>query len=550
MSIPTQATVLVIGGGPAGSYTSAVLAQEGVDVVCCEAASFPRYHIGESLLASVKAFLKLVDACEKIDNHGFKHKPGSAIKFRADRVEAYTDFVAINPKNGSWNVTRSEFDEILLNHAEEKGAKVFQETRIDSIGWTEGRPRSAQWSSKGQTGTIAFDYVVDCSGRQGVLSTKYLHNRHTNTALKNIATWGYWVGNAGVYGQGTRREGAIYIEGLANGPPGWVWFIPLADKVSVGVVMHEDDNTRLRKEHGESVEAHYLRALARAPNVTQLLKDTTLDLQSSVRMASDYSYSATAYAGEGWRLAGDASAFIDPFFSSGVHLAFNGGLSAAISILAAIRGDVTEERASKYHDKKVSMAYTRFLLVVLAAYKQLHYQDMDVLSDVDTNSFDAAFDLLRPVIQGTGDVDSAHSREVTENELAKTMDFIASVLTTSSAEIAAAKASGKVPEHLFDREGAVLGPAEIARIVKDTGADEVTERALRSINARKPLQLYDPSANFEQEQVLGMVADLRHGQIGLRDVTAASPGPDASSYSFFAPLTRLAQTFSSVFWSR
>ncbi|EPQ52656.1 FAD/NAD P-binding domain-containing protein, partial [Gloeophyllum trabeum ATCC 11539] len=412
--LPFNATVLVIGGGPAGAYASAILAQEGIDVVCCEATQFPRYHIGESLLASVKAFLSLVDAVEKIDAHGFHPKPGSAIKFRPDRPEAYTDFIAVNPKNGAWNVTRSEFDEILLNHAAEKGAKVFQQTRIESVAFTDGRPVSAQWKRGDETGTISFNYLIDCSGRQGVLSSKYLKNRHHNATLRNVATWGYWTGKRGVYGQGTTREGAIFLEGLINGSPGWVWYIPLADKVSVGVVMHETDNIRLRKEHG-SVRQHYLRSLERAPGVCDLLKDS--QLQGDVQSASDYSYSATSYAGEGWRLAGDAASFIDPFFSSGVHLAFNGGLSAAISVLASLRGDVPEQRAAAYHDKKVSLAYTRFLLVVLSAYKQLRYQDMDVLCDVDTGNFNAAFDILRPVIQGTGDVAASQTRAATEETL-------------------------------------------------------------------------------------------------------------------------------------
>lgn len=244
---------------------------------------------------------------------------------------------------------RSQFDEIILNHAAEKGAKVFQGARITAVNTVEGRPCSAQWCLKDKHGTISFDYLIDCSGRQGILSTKVLHNRHHNQTLKNIATWSYWTGKAGVYGQGTSREGAIYIEGLIDGPTGWVWFIPLAGKISVGIVMHETDNTALRREYGSNIQEHYLRTLARAPNVMELLKDTKLD--DEVRMASDYSYSATSYAGPGWRLAGDAGAFIDPFFSSGVHLAFNSGLSAAISTLASLRGDVSEESAAAYHSK-------------------------------------------------------------------------------------------------------------------------------------------------------------------------------------------------------
>ncbi|KXN87001.1 Tryptophan 2-halogenase [Leucoagaricus sp. SymC.cos] len=513
--LPPFATVLVVGGGPAGSYASAVLAQEGVDVVCCEAAHFPRYHIGESLLASVKAYLQMVDVVEKIDQHGFHPKVGSAIKFRPDRPEAYTGFIAVNPNNGAWNVDRSQFDHLLLNHAVEKGAKVFQGARISNVQFSNDNCHSAQWTRDDKTGVISFNYIIDCSGRQGILSTKLFRNRHFNQSLKNIATWTYWKGETGVYGRGTRREGAIFIEGLVNGLKGWVWYIPLADKVSVGVVMHESDNTALRRDSND-LKDHYMRALSHSPDVMEMLKGAAIC--DEIHMASDYSYSATKYAGPGWRLAGDAGAFIDPFFSSGVHLALNGGLSSAISVLASIRKDVSEEAAAAYHDKKVSMAYTRFLLVVLSAYKQLRHQDADVLSDVASGDFDTAFDIMRPVIQGLGDVEASHDRTLTEEALEKTMDFVASVLTTPFDEVASARESGYVPAHLFDRNGDLLGPEQIAKLVTDTGADEKTERALRSINARKTLKLYDPKSNFENEEVLGMVAHLQRGSFGLRTV--------------------------------
>jgi hypothetical protein len=341
-----------------------------------------------------------------------------------------------------------------------------------------------------------------------------------NKSLKNVGTWGYWTGKTGIYGTGTRREGAIWIEGLVNGAPGWTWFIPLADKVSVGVVLGEEDSVKLRRECNGDLKEFYRRQIERSPGLKEMLKDA--DFEGEVRMASDYSYNADQYAGPGWRLAGDAGAFIDPFFSSGVHLAFNGGLSAAISVLASIRGNVTEESAAAYHDKKVSLAYTRFLFVVLSAYKQLHYQDMDVLSDVKSGNFDAAFDLIRPVIQGTGDFEASRERQVTEKNLEKTMDFIASVLTTSSAEMETARTSGHIPAHLMERDGAVLGPDQIAKLISDTGADERTEAALLSVNARKPLQLYDPAQNFEREEVHGMVATLGRGNFGLRTVAQAT----------------------------
>ena len=145
-----------------------------------------------------------------------------------------------------------------------------------------------------------------------------------------------------------------------------------------------------------------------------------------------------------------------------------------------------------------------------------------MLSDVVSGDFDTAFDIMRPVIQGLGDVQASHDRASTEEMLGKTMDFIASVLTTPFDEVASARENGCISAHLFDRDGDVLGPKQIATLVTDTGADEKTERVLCSINARKILKLYDPKSNFEREEVFGMVAYLRPGSFGLRTVESKS----------------------------
>jgi hypothetical protein len=123
-------------------------------------------------------------------------------------------------------VIRSEGDELLFKHAGESGAKIFDQTKVDSIEFESdsesassalpnpGRPVSATWKRKdGTSGKISFKYFIDASGRQGLLSTKYLKNRHYNQGLKNIANWAYWKG-AGAYGKGTKREGSPYFEAL------------------------------------------------------------------------------------------------------------------------------------------------------------------------------------------------------------------------------------------------------------------------------------------------------------------------------------------------
>lgn len=131
-----------------------------------------------------------------------------------------------------------------------------------------------------------------------------------------------------------------------------------------------------------------------APDLTKLVEHG--ELITDIKSAADYSYSASGYAIPHARIAGDAGCFIDPYFSSGVHLAFVGGLSAATTIAAAIRGDCSEEVAADWHSKKVADSYVRFLLVVLSAYRQIRAQNEPVLSDFNEDNFDRAFAFFRP----------------------------------------------------------------------------------------------------------------------------------------------------------
>ena len=122
-----------------------------------------------------------------------------------------------------WNVVRSEFDNILLDHASSLGVKVHQNTKVVSLEFDENnKPVSATYTRRSSSdtggtmdGVITFNYLVDATGRAGLMSTKYLKNRNFMDSLKNIAVWGYWTG-VGTYGEGTTRAGAPWFEALTG----------------------------------------------------------------------------------------------------------------------------------------------------------------------------------------------------------------------------------------------------------------------------------------------------------------------------------------------
>lgn len=153
--------------------------------------------------------------------------------------------------------------------------------------------------------------------------------------------------------------------------------------------------------------------------------------------------------------------------------------------------------------------------MVLASYKQLRNQDLDVLCDPQSRTFDHAFDLIRPIIQGTGDVEVTKAQAMTQESLGKAVDFVASIMTTSTDDVLSVEKSDKMAQALVDRTGRMIGPDEITKYVRETGADKTTEEVLKSIHARKILKMYDPATNFETEEIHGMVARLKRGDVGL-----------------------------------
>lgn len=392
-SIPVRTQALVIGGGPAGSTTATLLARSGVDVTLLEAARFPRYHIGESLLPSILSIVDLLGMREKMESYGYTRKQGAFLEWGQESWPLNFGELA-GDRTYAFQVIRSEFDQMMLEHAGEQGAQVFEGVEVRSLHFEGDRPVRASYLVKGENGgagelgEISFDFLIDASGRNGVLANHYLKNRRYHDVFKNIAIWGYWKDYDKL---GTGRAGDIAVGSIPNG---WLWGIPLHDgTMSVGVVMHKD---ALAAKKGMSQEDIYCEAIKASPLLDRILENATL--VSGLKTETDYSYTAEQFSGPGYFLCGDAACFLDPLLSSGVHLATFSGMLSAASIASILRDEVSEAEAYNFFEKSYRQAYLRFLVFLSAFYdinrgRDAYFWEAQRLTpaDVDASNLKAAF---------------------------------------------------------------------------------------------------------------------------------------------------------------
>ncbi len=330
--------VAIIGGGPAGSTCGTILKlyNAELEVVILEREKFPRDHIGESLLPAISILMDEMHVWDKVEAAGFPVKIGATYRWgstpdlwdlefipseefkdedRPGTFEGLRTFTA-------FQVDRSVFDEVLLDHAASLGCEVREETRVVEV----ERDGDKVTGLVLEDGTkIVADYYVDASGVSGILRRKVDVDIDSPTTLRNIAVWDYW--------QNAEWAVEIGVDGtrilILSVDYGWLWFIPLSPtRTSIGLVVPVE----YFKKTGMKPADLYEKGLKDEPLLRKLMANATPE--GKFTTTNDWSYIADKLYGENWFLAGDSCGFADPILSAGLTLAMTGAKQVAYTLLA------------------------------------------------------------------------------------------------------------------------------------------------------------------------------------------------------------------------
>ena len=414
-----HADIVVIGGGPAGSAAATMLARQGWSVTLLERERFPRDHVGESLLPASIPILEELGVLPAVEAQGFVKKLGATMVWGRDKEPWSWFFGETNRRYPhSYQVWRPTFDHLLLDNAAAQGVDVLQGWRATQVlfdtqprqsvlpqaqderglaSWqTSAHPEPVEGSGPtvgvrclddaGQEQIIQTRFVVDASGQNGLLG-RQLDLRRWDESFRNLAVYAYYDG----VGQlPPPADGNIFIESYTHG---WLWTIPLhTGRASVGAVV--DQRVGEAQVGKLGLEGFLDEQLAQAPYTARMLSNARR--VSGPFVVKDWSYACESLAGDGYVLAGDAACFIDPLFSSGVHLALMSGVLAAAYATTALRNPIMGPAAAQVYQELYLKEYH-------------HFREMVRLFYSSNRTVESYFWEARRILEGADDTESGLS---------------------------------------------------------------------------------------------------------------------------------------------
>ena len=337
-----ECDVLVIGGGPAGTTVAPLLAEQGYKVVILEKAHHPRFHIGESLLPANLPLFERMGIAEQVKAIGMV-KPGAEFVSPHHEHTQVFNFAEAWDKSmpTAYQVKRAEFDEILIRNAEKKGVEVHEGCKAKTVDFLPDNSVAVRaMHDDGHESEWHARFLVDASGRDTFLSNKF-QIKHRNPKHNSSAVYGH-------FSHAKRHEGAaagnITIFWFEHG---WFWFIPMMnDTTSIGMVTWP---YYMKTKGDRSLKEFLMDGIAMCPALAMRLKDA--ELMTEVEATGNFSYVSERCHGANYVMLGDAYAFIDPVFSSGVLLAMNSGVIAADAIDACLKDPAKAPAALKRFDQ-------------------------------------------------------------------------------------------------------------------------------------------------------------------------------------------------------
>jgi halogenation protein CepH len=359
--------LIVVGGGPGGATLSTFVAMQNHRVLLLEKERFPRYQIGESLLpATVHGICVMLRVSEELKQANFTKKLGGVFRWGKNAEPWSFNFgdsrLMAGPKQFAYQVERSKFDEILLNNAKRHGVDVREGHKINDLIVEGGRVTGVSFTdSEGRERSAKARFVADASGNT---SRIYHHagERVYSKFFQNVALFCYFE-------NGRRlpppNDGSILCVAFKGG---WFWYIPLSPTLtSVGVVMAREEADRLKDGHEAAMQSF----IDSCPMIREYLANATRVVEGQYgqfRVRKDYSYCNTSFWKPGLVLVGDAACFIDPVFSSGVHLATYAALLAARSINTCLKGELDEELCFSEFEMRYRREFGNFYQFLIAIY--------------------------------------------------------------------------------------------------------------------------------------------------------------------------------------